>query len=116
MTTEEMRAEIAQAIVVDTVKNNKHSNVYFTVYWVEVRFPFCDWQIMFKVVPMNENGLEMAQSFYFLTEDAADRFMDNNRQFRSLAKWQSMCTKVYSKWSCLVNLYFARREQKGGEQ
>lgn len=116
MTTEEMRTEIAKAIVIETTRNHKLSNVYFTVYWVEVRFPFCDWQVMYKVVPLNDKGLEMAQSFYFLTDDAAEKFMDNNSRFCTLGRWQAMCKKLYSKWSCLVNLYFARREEKGGEE
>lgn len=116
MTTEEMRAEIAKAIVLDNVRNNKLSNGFYTVYWVEVRFPFCDWQIMYKVVPLNDKGLEMAQPFYFLTDNAAEKFMDNNRRFCTLGRWQAMCTKMYSKLSCLVNLYFARCEEKGGDQ
>lgn len=116
MTTEEMRAIIAKAIVLDNVRNNKLSNGFYTVYWVEVRFPFCDWQIMFKVVPLNEEGLEMAQPFYFLTDDAAERFMITNEGYHTLAWWQAMRENRHSQYSCLVNLYIARREEKGGEK
>lgn len=114
MTTAEMRTEIAKAIIIDTTINNKLSNTYFSVYWVEVKFPYCDWQVMYKVVPLNEKGEEMSQSFYFLTDNTAEEFMDNHRRFEDIGMWQVMCKTYHSRWSCLVNLYFKRHEEKGG--
>lgn len=114
MTNEQFRTEIKSAKLADGIKNPSLSDEHFATYWILLKYPDCDVQLMFHVKPLNEDGEEIPEDFYFLSEKAALKFMDTNRDYHTLAWWQAMKSARYQKYFCLASLYMVRNAMKGG--
>lgn len=114
MNGQQLRAELGKAKFYNEFKISSLSDKHFKTYVAAIEFVDSDLQSMFHVKPLNEDGEVMPEDFYFLSEKAARKFMDANRDYHTLAWWGAMKRPHHRKYNCMVNLYMVRNAMKGG--
>lgn len=116
MTKEEIRAELGNAIFQNEIKISSLSDRYYNTYLVTFSFRNSELQQMFHVKPLNEDGEEIPEDYYFVSEMAACKFMVWNKGYHTINWWVAMKSRNHRKYNCMVNLFMVRYEKKGGVQ
>lgn len=116
MTSEQFRAEIAEAKFENVFKISSLSDEYFNVYLVSFAFKDSELQHMFHVKPLRVDGTELPEGYYFINEERARAFMSEFHVYHNLAWWQAIKANHHQQYSCLAQLYKVRNEVRGGEQ
>ena len=116
MNTQQLRDEIAKAKIKNEFKISSLSDEHYNTFLVAFEFIDSELLSMFHVKPLDEDGNEIGEDFFFYNEKRAIEFMNSNRGFHSLAWWDAIWSARYSIFSCQVFLYKFRKVMKGGKK
>ena len=108
MNAQQMKAEIAKANFQNVFKISSLSDENFDTFCVSFAFCNSELQHMFHVKPLREDGTQVPEGYYFVSESKARAFISEYHDYHTLAWWQAIKKNHHQMFACLVNLFMVR--------
>lgn len=112
----QIKAEIAKANFQNVFKISSLSDENFDTFCLSFAFRNSELQHMFHVKPLREDGTQVPEGYYFVSESKARAFISENHGYHTLEWWQFMKKHHHQMYACLVKLFLLRKEVEGGEK